>query len=150
MSVYRFKMQSILNIKEKFEDQAKQEFAAAAYRLAKEEEILEELKSRKQNYMLKAVELRNADNIDVLLIKENREAIDRMDIFIENQQTQVNFAQKELESARRKMMDARTQTQTYVKLRERDFERFMLEENRRESKEIDELNSYRSSLKAGK
>lgn len=150
MAVYRFRMQNILNIKAKFEEQAKQEFASCAMRLAREEEILEELQNRKNGYIQVGVELRNADTIDVRLIKENKEALERMDEFIEQQQIQVNFARKELESARRKMMEARTQTQTYEKLKERDFEAFMAEENRKEIKEIDELTSYRSSINAGK
>lgn len=150
MAVYRFRMQSILNIKEKFEEQAKQEFAVAANKLAREEEILAELCERKQSYIEVGIMLRNADSIDVRLIKENKEAVDRMDEFIEQQQIQVNFARKELEAARRKMMEARTQTQTYEKLKEKDFDAFIAEENRKESKEIDELNSYRSAIKAGK
>ena len=61
------------------------------------------------------------------------------------QRLAVNVAQKSVDAASRKMMDAITQTRTYEKLKERAFEEFLQEENRAESKEIDQLNSYRSA-----
>ena len=50
MARFRYRMQSILNIKMKMETQAKQEFAAAKAVLDEEEEKLEKLKARMAVY----------------------------------------------------------------------------------------------------
>ena len=47
MAKFRYKMQSILNIKEKLETKAKQDFAAANQRLLEEETKLQNFKKRK-------------------------------------------------------------------------------------------------------
>ena len=51
MSVFRYKMQGILDVKEKLETRAKQDFAEANNRLAEEKEKLAELQKRKAAYM---------------------------------------------------------------------------------------------------
>ena len=51
--------------------------------------------------------------------------------------------QKDVEAARELLNEAMKERKTYEKLRERAFEEFKLEENRKEQKEIDELVSYR-------
>ena len=45
MAVFRYKMQGILDIKEKLEDKAKQEFAEANMRLEAEKQKLSELQN---------------------------------------------------------------------------------------------------------
>lgn len=146
MAVFRFRMQNILNMKEKLEEQAKQDFAQAQKEYFDEVEQLEHLKKRKEDYITYGVELRNK-SIDIQELRDNKYAIERMDDYIKEQELAVTMAQKKMDAAMRKMMDARTETKTYEKLREHDFEAFMIEEGKKESKEIDELNSYRFSRK---
>ncbi|MBQ7972780.1 MAG: flagellar export protein FliJ [Lachnospiraceae bacterium] len=146
MAVFRFRMQNILNMKEKLEEQAKQDFAQAQKEYFDEVEQLEHLKKRKEDYIAYGVELRNK-SIDIQELRDNKYAIERMDDYIKEQELAVTMAQKKMDAAMRKMMDARTETKTYEKLREHDFEAFMIEEGKKESKEIDELNSYRFSRK---
>ena len=50
MAKFRYRMQSILEIKKKLEEQAKNEFAAARAALNEEEDKLEQLKKRKEQY----------------------------------------------------------------------------------------------------
>ena len=147
MSVYKYKMQGILDIKGKLEEQAKQEFSVCAGRLMEEQRILEDLYKQRDDIFAEGVRLRNTA-IDVLKIKENKLAAENNEALIEKQMIEIKRAEKDLEVARYKMMQARTQTRTYEKLKENDFEEFMHEEGLRESKEIDELNSYRSAFKA--
>ena len=64
------------------------------------------------------------------------------------QEREVAVARKNVETALKKMMDARTETKIFEKLKEDDFKEFMIEEGKAESKEIDELNSFRFSEKA--
>lgn len=141
MARFVYRMQSILNIKEKMEEQAKMEFAAARMRLDEEELKLQALIERKENYEDEARKLRQ-NSLKVMDIMENRDAIGMMDEFIMNQTLQVNMAERELENARQKLQQARQESKTQERLREKAFEEFMQEENAREAKEIDELTSY--------
>ncbi|GFI45892.1 hypothetical protein IMSAGC019_01205 [Lachnospiraceae bacterium] len=141
MARFIYRMQSILDIKEKLEEQAKMEFAAARVKLDEEEEKLQILINRKAAYEEQGRELRK-DSLMVLDILENRNAISRMDEYIAYQRGQVHIAEKGLEDARYKLQIARQESKTHEKLRERAFDEFVREENAREAKEIDELTSY--------
>jgi len=50
MAKFRYKLQNILNIKQKLEDQAKQDFSTARMQLDEEEEKLEALIERRCEY----------------------------------------------------------------------------------------------------
>ncbi len=141
MARFRYRMQSILNIKEKMEEQAKMDFAAARMHLDEEEEKLQVLYNRKESYENKGRELQK-DSLKVLEILENRDAIAIMDEFIMVQKQQIKLAEDRLEAARRKLQLARQESKTQERLKEKAFEVFIHEENAREAKEIDELTSY--------
>ena len=147
MAVYKYKMQGVLDIKEKLETQAKQEFANANIKLMEEEALLEEIRKRKNGYIDEGVRLR-MEIIDPVSIEINKRAVEVMEEEEPKQEREVAVARKNVDAARRKMMDARTETKIYEKLKENDFKEFMIEEGKAESKEIDELNSFRFSEKS--
>ena len=141
MARFIYRMQSILDIKEKMEEQARMDFAAARMHLDEEEEKLQILNDRKAAYENKGRELRKS-SLKVPDILENRDAIAVMDEFIFLQKRQVKLAEDELEAARLKLQLARQETRTQERLREKAFEVFIHEENVKEAKEVDELTSY--------
>jgi len=141
MAKFIYRMQSILNIKEKLEEQARMEFAQANMRLVAEEEKLQQLTDRKTYYEEESRRLQR-DALNVFDITENQNAIERMKDFIAEQMLRVRKAEEEVERARLALMEAMQETKTQHKLKERAFEEFMREENAREAKEIDELTSY--------
>ena len=141
MARFLYRMQSILDVKAKLEEQAKMDFAAAKIHLDEEEEKLEFLINRKIAYEEQGRELRK-DSLKVLDIIENKDAIARMDEFIVFQKKSVQIAEEQLESARIKLQEAMQEIKTQEKLKEKAFEEFMHEENAREAKEVDELTSY--------
>lgn len=141
MAKFIYRMQSILNIKEKMEEQAKMEFAQARIRLTEEEERLEYLTDRKDAYVSRGRELQ-ADSLNVFDIMENRDAIALMKEFIEEQKRAVAKAERQLEEARLKLQNAMQESKTHERLREKAFEEFVKEINAQEAKEIDELTSY--------
>lgn len=147
MAVYKYKMQGILDIKEKLETQSKQEFANANLKLMEEEALLEQIRQRKQEYIDEGVQLR-LKVIDPVAIDINKRSVEVMEDNEKAQEREVAVARKNVEAARKKMMDARTETKIYEKLKENDFKEFMIEEGKAESKEIDELNSFRFSEKS--
>lgn len=141
MAKFFYRMQSILNIKEKLEEQARMDFAQANMRLAAEEEKLQQLKDRKLFYEEEGRRLQQ-DALKVTDILENQNAIERMKDFIAEQLLAVRKAEEAVEIARLALMEAMLETKTQHKLKEKAFEEFMREENAREAKEIDELTSY--------
>ena len=141
MAKFIYRMQSILDIKEKMVDQAKMEFAAARMRLNEEEEKLQNLILRKTAYEEQGRKLR-CDSLKVMDIMENRDAITRMEEFIILQKRQVKKASDQFEAARGKLQTAMQESKTQERLREKAFDEFMREENAREAKEVDELVSY--------
>jgi len=147
MAVYKYKMQGVLDIKEKLETQSKQEFANANLKLMEEEALLEQIRQRKQEYIDEGVQLR-LKVIDPVAIDINKRSVEVMEDNEKAQEREVAVAGKNVEAARKKMMDARTETKIYEKLKENDFKEFMIEEGKAESKEIDELNSFRFSEKS--
>lgn len=141
MAKFKYRMQSILNIKEKLEEQAKNEFAAARLRLDEEEEKLNDLLARKAFYEEEGRRLRE-DSLNILDLNENKNAIERMKEFIAIQQIEVNRAAALLEQARINLTNAMQEAQIHNKLKEKAFDQFKKEINAQESKEVDELTSY--------
>ena len=141
MSKFIYRMQSILNLKYKMEEQAKMEFAAARMRLDEEEEKLSRLFGRKASYEEEGRRLRE-HNLNVQDIMDNKNAILQMNDYIENQKIEVHRAEDELERKRRKLQEVIQERKVQEKLREKAFEEFIKEENSAESKEVDELTSY--------
>lgn len=141
MARFRYRMQSILDIKLKMETQARQEFAEARMNLDQEEERLAALRERRENYERRAREqLMGALNCRDMA--ENKEALLRMDEYIAQQLLQVREAEKKLEQAREKLAEVMKERKSHETLKEKAFEQFLLDEKKQEGKEVDELTSY--------
>ena len=141
MSKFIYRMQNILNIKYKLEDQAKTEFMLANQILQEEEAKLQRLKERKVGYE-EAIRQLLKKNLQVNRIKENQEAIVRMNEFIIEQMACVKEAQYQVNLKAEKLTELRKERKAQEKLKEKAFESFRQEENAKESKEIDELVSF--------
>ena len=148
MAKFVYRMQSILNIKNQMETQAKMELGQAQHRLMEEEEILERLFDRKRFYLDEGRKIR-MDSLKVQSLRDNEYAIARMDEFIETQTLNVRKAEKKVEEAREKLEEIMKERKGQEKLREKAFEQFVREENAKESKEVDELTSYTYGHKRG-
>lgn len=135
-------MQNILSVKEKLETQAKNEFAIAAATVAEEEDKLNILKRRQEEYRDYLKNLQQGE-LDFKRIKETAEAIDAMNYLIDEQKRVLERAEKVLELKRVALAEAVQEVKTHEKLKEKEFNQFMADEAAKESKEIDELVSYR-------
>lgn len=146
MAKFVYRMQNILNVKEKLETQAKNEFAVASRRLREEEEKLAELESRRDGYEAQLKEL-YSDNLKLSDIKECEEAIEVIKYHINVQTIQVKVAEQNLEAKRVALQSAMVERKTHDRLKERQFEEFVAEQAAAENKEIDEIVSYRHTVK---
>lgn len=148
MAKFVYRMQSILNIKNQMETQAKMELGQAQHRLNEEEERLEQLFDRKKYYLEEGRRLR-ADSLKVQSLRDNEYALSCMDEYIAIQKDNVRKAEKKVEEAREKLEEVMKERKAQEKLREKAFEQFVREENTKESKEVDELVSYTYGQKRG-
>ncbi len=148
MAKFKYRMQSILNIKIQMENQAKMEFAQAQRKLLEEEEVLKRLYERKQVYLEEGRRMR-IDSVNVQELRDNEYAMARMEEFIGEQKENIRKAERKVEEARQKLQEIMQERKMQEKLREKAFRQFVKEENAKESKEIDELTSYTYGQKRG-
>ena len=142
MAKFVFSMQNILSMKEKLEEQEKAEYSQVMMRFNEEQEKLNGLMERQG---MAEVELRNTINevLDVQEIREKEDFLEIIKVYVKEQQLVLLACEEEVRQARERLNEAMKERKIYEKLREKAFEEFMLEENKREQKEIDELVSYR-------
>lgn len=141
MAKFIYRMQNILNIKYKLEDQAKTEFMLANRQLMEEETKLQGLKDRKASYEEEGRRLLSSA-LQLDKIKQNREAILNMEDFIKKQILRVEEAKRQVEIKAKKLSELMQERKAQEKLKEKAFEQFLQDENAKESKEIDELVSF--------
>ena len=148
MAKFIYRMENILNIKYKMEEQAKQEYMTVRMRLNEAEEELERLKRRKDGYFDTYRQL-VSEKLKVLEIEQCKEAIILMDEYIAAQKQVVKSIEMELEVAIRKMNEAMQERKIHEKLKENHFEIFLQELNQEDMKEIDQLVSYQYNDTSG-
>lgn len=144
MAKFIFKLQSILSIKEKLEDQAKAEYGLEVLKLREEEEKLEVLIQKKESYQQ---ELKEALYQVLVLfeIKKLENGVEVTKYHINVQKVVIKQQQLKVDQARRKLDEAMKERKTFEKLKEKAFEQFKLEIEAQERKEVDELTSFRFS-----
>lgn len=144
MAKFIYKMQNILEIKYKLEEQAKSAYSVAKGKLDEEEQLLEQITAKKDHY---ESELRGQvyASLNVFEIKRLEDAIEITKFHIKAQTVAVRNAKRQLELARIKLNEAMIDRKTHEKLRENAFEEFKEEVKSDEKKEVDELVSFKYS-----
>lgn len=141
MQKFTFRLENVRNIKIAMESRAKNEFGLASAALYKEMEKLDGLYNRKSYYQEK-LQMLCEDKLDMVKIRECREAVNVLDEKITEQRRVVRRAERVVEEARLKLNEAMRERKTLDKLRENAFEEYEAELRRSEQKEIDEFVSY--------
>lgn len=149
MAKFIYRMQNILDIKYKLEEQAKQQYMEVRMRFNQALEELEQLNKRKETYFVLYRKL-VSEKLEVLEIEECKNSILIMDEYILNQKMVISAIEKELEAAEEKLSESMKERKIHEKLKENQFESFLQELNQEEAKEIDELVSYKYNDKSAK
>ena len=147
MAKFKYRMQNILNLKEKIEAQEKIAFSLANQRLLEEQEKLSQLMIRKADYENQLKEMTQG-TLSIRDIKICKESINAMKSKIRDQLIEISKAQREVEIARRRLDEVMKERKTHEKLREKAFEEFKKELLAEESKETDQLVSFTYHNKA--
>lgn len=142
MAKFIFKMESILSIKTKLEDQAKAEYGMEMMRLREEEHKLVLLENRRRGFeqqLLKAVNGR----LVILSIRRLEDSVENLKYNIKLQIVVIRQQEERVAKARAKLDNAMKERKIYEKFKEKAFEQFKAELNAQEQKEIDQLVSFR-------
>ncbi len=141
MTKFVYRMQNILELKIKLEEQAKVAFSAANAKLREEEALLACIYQEIDMYeeMLKSA---GTGRINVLEMKRCNEAIEIKKQHAKEQQNRIKVAERNVELARMKLNSVMVERKTQEILREKAFEEYKREINEEEKKITDELNSY--------
>lgn len=142
MAKFIFKMESILSVKEKLEEQAKAEYSIEIMKLRQEEEKLDELEKRKDAYQTRLYEA-VMDTLNISEIKILEDSVENIKYNIKLQLIVIANQQKNVDMAREKLDNAIKERKTYEKLKEKAFEEFKEQINAEEQKEINELVSFK-------
>ena len=145
MAKFVYRMQNVLVLKQKLEEQEKIAYTLAANTLKEEQGKLQELIVRRASYEKQLSDLMHGV-LDLKKIQRCRNSIDAMRSLIREQLINVQKAEKALEEARKRLDSVMKDRKTHEKLREHAFERFKEELKAEEIKEIDELTSYTHSV----
>lgn len=141
MGKFKYRMQNILDIKQKLEEQAKNEYAMQQQILNDELSALDALKDRLLGYERASSELKQG-GLKVRELVENQNAQEIMKGMIEQQLEVVKRQEAVVEQKRLALTEVMQERKTHEKLKEKAFEQFMKDELAAESKAIDELTSY--------
>ncbi|MBD5136349.1 MAG: flagellar export protein FliJ [Lachnospiraceae bacterium] len=141
MAKFIYKMQSILDIKYKLENQAKSEYAAAMAILQQEKFKLEQINADINKY---EDDLRRLQSgiIDVMQLRECTEALEYKKRALQAQKIVVQRSENRVERSKEKLNEVMVDRKTHEKLKEKAFEEFLQELSAQENKEIDELVSF--------
>ncbi len=141
MDKFIFRLENILDIKRKFEEQQKNEFMQAMKQLSIEEARLLELCNKRELVYINAKRSRE-QALQIRKLQESVQEIKYIEDAIKEQQKQVRRSKQRADKEQEKLAEMMKERKTYEQLREREFEQYKLDLQAEEMKEIDELTSY--------
>jgi len=142
MAKFIYKMENILGIKYKMEDQAKTAYGMARMKLTEEEEKLFTLKQKVVIYQERKKMIMST-KLDLIELRQCEEAIEITKYFIKQQEIAVRKAEQHLELMRTRLNTAMVERKTHEKLKDNALQEFFVEYESGERKEIDELVSFK-------
>lgn len=142
MAKFVFKMQGLLNIKEKLEEQSKVEYGKALSKLEEEKEKLKSLEKTKQDNI---ENFRQSINTGVKpdYLKNINDFISILDKRIDEQAENINKAELFVEEKRQSLLNSMKDKKALEALKEKAKEEYFKEELKNEQKIIDEIVSYK-------
>ena len=142
MAKFVYKMQSLLNIKEKLEEQEKTAYGLARAALNEEESKLAEFIAKK-NFYIEEKRVGMSAALHVHELTQLEHAIKSMEYKIAEQVLVVKQAEKRVALAQARLENAMKERKMQEKLREKALEQFMQELEATEQQEINELVTFR-------
>lgn len=142
--VFEYKLQNILGLKEKLEEQKKIEFGKAMLYLNQQEQLLCQL-TLSQDRIIQTFHQKKGASLYAKELKELNQEIQFYEREKKLQKQIVIHAKKEVEIKREALNQALIERKTYEKLKEFAFEAYQEEEKEKSQKQLDEIISFKYS-----
>ena len=142
MAKFRYKFRVLFSLKKQFENLAKNNFGKAVMRLELEKQELRRIECAIAMAIdgFRAV---SGGRFTAGSIKGYNAFIKKMKENAEEQEKAVKIAEDGLEVARKALVKAMQEKEKFKKLKEKEFERYIEEEKRRDNLVVDEMISYK-------
>ena len=139
---YKFRLQKVLDVKEKEEDNKKNEMSLVNFEIEKAKKQLTELYDElEENYKYRQDKNSNGSSIQELL--ELNKYIDYLkNTAIRQKIEEIDILQKNLEGKKEEFIDIRRQRKSYENLKDKDYHKFLEKESKDEEKIIYEIVSF--------
>ena len=147
MKKFNFRLERILQYKGQIEDQKRRALADRMDELEKEQTILLELTSKKEQYQTQYSSLfQGAINVEKL--KVTRRFIDKLIREMVNQAKKVIECERKVEVAKANLLEAMRDRKKYENLRQRKYKTYEKDTIRSEQKALDEFGGHATSRRA--
>ncbi len=142
MKGFKFRLDSLLNIKEKLEQQAKIAYGEEVSKLNEEKKKLDDLYVSKEENTQKQRESFTG-TIDIFSFEQYRNYSTKLDEMIFNQIQAIKVQEIKTEEAREKLAEIIKERKAFEKLKEKELEQFKKDVQLAEDKLVDELVTYK-------
>lgn len=143
MAGYSFKLEKVLNYKEKLENIKKAEYGDINRRLNNEEEKLLNYNNYKQSLVTEKNQI--TKNINVGHLKLYNDYLQDISNMIENQEKVVIEIKKDLEIAKEELLIAMKEKKSFEKLKEIKYEEYLFETKKNEEKIVDGIVTFNTT-----
>ncbi|KAB3535883.1 flagellar export protein FliJ [Alkaliphilus pronyensis] len=143
---FSFRFESILNLKEKQEDNKKILLGTATKKLKKEEENLMSLKSKKNSIATEWKE-KTKEAISIKEVQIQASKMNYIDDVIKQQNKIIISCEEDVTNHRVQLIEATKQSKIFNRLKEKDTDVYKYQLMKNEESLLDQLVSYRSATK---
>ncbi|EFM39838.1 flagellar export protein FliJ [[Eubacterium] yurii subsp. margaretiae ATCC 43715] len=139
---YKFRLQKVLDVKEKEEDNKKNEMSLVNFEIEKAKKQLHELYDELEENS-KQRQDKNSSGSSIQELLELNKYIDYLkNTAIRQKIEEIENLQKKLEDRKEEFIDIRRQRKSYENLKDKDYQKFLEKESKDEEKIIDEIVSF--------
>lgn len=144
--MFKFRLEKILGLKEKMEEAKKNEYGKAKKKLDDAIEKKNQLIAKKDSLVL---EMKTLDGSVLMLKKRNEynQYVNYLKTVIQKMEENIVILRMEAEQKRHELEEAMKERKILDKYKEKEFEKYKLEEQRIENGIVNELVSYQYSVK---
>ncbi|MBU5677415.1 flagellar export protein FliJ [Alkaliphilus sp. MSJ-5] len=143
MEKFIFRFDTILNTKEKIEEDRKNKLGISMKKLVTEQEHLQRL-FQKKNDMVNQWQEKSSKIVKISELRSISNNLDIMQNIIDKQLNVVEQSELETENRRKQLLEASKQKKVFEKLKEKDYEEHKYNQLKKEDALTDEIVSYKA------
>ncbi len=145
MKKFRFRLQNVLELREKELQEKQIECSKIKFLLKSQTDVLDEIVFSIESAKKSLENLINSKNLDITLIESNKVFVKTRTFDKENQKKLIQYTEDLLDKKNNELLDVMRKKTMLEKLKEKDFREYMKNIDSTERKELDEVGLMRYS-----